>query len=195
MLFASSILNPFRLVRWCIWHYRFGQHTTHNFISSKTHLLWLSNGKPPFHATDVLEPSDRASKYNDRRTQSKVHGEPGLRVPFDVWYGEGFSRIQGNNRERRPLHDNQLPEAILTRIIRSCTSEGDLVLDPFLGSGTTAVVAARLNRHFRGCDISPTYIESAASRVAESGVPCTLSVHSDTPSSSFTPPSDSPSPP
>ena len=126
------------LIDWCIWHYRFGQHQSSAFIRSKTHLLHFARSKAnrTWNPDDILVPSDRASKYNDKRTFAK-DSNAGMRVPLDVWYGPGFCRIQGNNKERRPLHPNQMPEAILRRIILACTNPGDLVLDPFLGSGTT----------------------------------------------------------
>lgn len=156
---------------WCVWHYRFGQHTSAKFISTKTHLLHfiLKGGCPTWNPNAVLEPSYRASKYGDARTRTKKNGTPGKRVPFDVWYGEGFARIQGNNKERRPLHDNQLPEALLHRIIAACTNAGDLVLDPFLGSGTTGVVAKAMGRRFIGIEYSKSLLESAASRILEAG--------------------------
>lgn len=154
---------------WCIWHYRFGQHTSSKFIRSKVHALhFIKPGGPvTWNPNAVLEPSDRASKYADPRTTHKVEGTPGLRVPLDVWYGENWGRVQGNNRERRHLHDNQLPELYLHRVIASCTNEGDMVLDPFLGSGTTGVVARALNRRFIGCDLSLPYVESARTRILE----------------------------
>jgi hypothetical protein len=84
----------------------------------------------------VLEPSDRATVYFDPRTLAKDENK-GMRVPMDVWYGQYWGRIQGNNKERRARHHNQIPEVYLERVIRACSNEGSLVLDPFLGSGTT----------------------------------------------------------
>ncbi len=122
------------MVNWCIWHYRFGQNRTDAFINSKVHVLYFS--KDPSERTwnplEVLEMSDRAAIYNDARTQTKRDGMPaGMRVPMDVWYGQYFGRIQGNNAERRANHDNQLPEAYLERVIRETSIEGELVVDPF----------------------------------------------------------------
>ena len=77
-----------------------------------------------------------------------------MRVPMDVWYGKYWGRIQGNNLERRHYHDNQLPEVYLERVIRASSNEGDLVIDPFLGSGTTGVIAHALGRRFVGCEYS-----------------------------------------
>jgi len=157
------------MVNWCIWHYRFGQNTTARFINSKVHVLWFVTPGAPhtWNAGDVLEQSDRASTYFDPRTQSKRDGmPPGMRVPMDVWYGQYWGRIQGNNKERRDYHDNQLPEVYLERVVLAASNKGDLVLDPFLGSGTTGVVAHALGRRFIGTEFSRENARSSRQRIA-----------------------------
>lgn len=161
------------MVNWCVWHYRFGQNTTGRFINSKVHVLYFC--KDPKQRTwnpeEVLEPSDRATTYFDPRTMDKKDGMPaGMRLPMDVWYGEYWGRIQGNNKERRGKHDNQLPELYLARVVRATSNEGDLVLDPFTGSGTTAVAATALGRRYVGCEYSPDMAKSAMERVSNGPV-------------------------
>ena len=159
---------------WCIWHYRFGQNTKARFINSKVHALWFTKPGAPhtWNAEKVLEPSDRATTYFDPRTMSKNDGMPaGLRVPMDVWYGRYWGRIQGNNKERSGNHDNQLPEVYLERVIAACSNEGDLVLDPFLGSGTTGVMARHLKRRFIGTEFSAENAKSAFERIQLGPVP------------------------
>jgi site-specific DNA-methyltransferase (adenine-specific) len=159
------------LANWCIWHYRFGQNARSRFISSKVHALYFvkpgGGGRDrTFNSIDIAEPSDRATTYGDKRTLSKRDGMPaGLRVPMDVWYGKFWGRIQGNNKERRSRHHNQLPEIYLARVVRACSNPGDLVIDPFLGSGTTGVVAHALSRRFIGIEFSPENAASAAERI------------------------------
>jgi DNA modification methylase len=153
---------------WCVWHYRFGQNATEKFINSKVHALWFvkGGGLHTWNAGEILEMSDRASIYRDARTTSKRDGmPPGLRVPLDVWYGQYWGRVQGNNSERRGYHDNQLPEVYLERVIRCSSNPGDLVLDPFLGSGTTGVVARDLGRRFIGTEFSTDNARSAWARI------------------------------
>lgn len=155
------------MVNWCIWHYRFGQNTTDRFINSKVHALYFcKGGGRTWNPREVLEMSDRAAIYADPRTQNKADGmPPGMRVPMDVWYGQYWGRIQGNNSERRANHDNQLPEVYLERVIRACSNEGDLVVDPFTGSGTTPVVAHALKRRFIGSEFSVDNARSAFARI------------------------------
>ncbi len=156
---------------WCIWHYRFGQNTTGRYINSKVHALYFlqpeaKGQRRTWNPQEVLEPSDRATTYFDPRTLNKADGMPaGMRVPMDVWYGPYWGRIQGNNTERRGYHDNQLPEVYLERVIRSTSNAGDLVLDPFLGSGTTGVVAHALGRRFLGTEFSAENARSAYERM------------------------------
>jgi adenine-specific DNA-methyltransferase len=156
------------MVNWCIWHYRFGQNTKGRFINSKVHALYFC--KDPdnrtWNADPVLEESDRRAIYGDPRTESKRDGMPaGMRVPMDVWYGKFWGRIQGNNKERRAKHDNQLPEVYLQRVIACSSNPGDVVLDPFLGSGTTGVVAHAMGRHFIGTEYSKPNAEMAFERI------------------------------
>ena len=161
------------MVNWCIWHYRFGQNAKSKFISSKVHALYFAKDRANriFHPERVLEPSDRATTYFDPRTTEKADGfPPGMRMPMDVWYGPGWGRIQGNNKERRGAHDNQLPESYLERVILACSNEGDLVLDPFIGSGTTAVMARHYGRRFIGTEFSQANLESAFERVKNGAV-------------------------
>jgi modification methylase len=66
----------------------------------------------------------------------------------------------------RKTHPTQKPEALLHRLILASSNAGDVVLDPFLGSGTTAVVAKRLGRHFVGIEREQTYAEAAQARLA-----------------------------
>jgi DNA modification methylase len=94
----------------------------------------------------------------------------GKRVPMDVWYGANWGRIQGNNKERRHGHDNQLPEAYLERVILATSNEGDLVLDPFVGSGTTATVARAYGRRFIGSEFSRANAVSAWERIRDIGM-------------------------
>jgi len=153
------------MINWCIWHFRFGQHRTGNFIVSKVHALYFARDRENrvWNPEAVLEPSDRAAIYDDPRT--RLTRQPGMRVPLDVWYGPNWGRIQGNNRERRRNHQNQIPEIYLERVIRACSNEGQLVLDPFLGSGTTCTVARSLRRQSIGIEYSERNAESAFERI------------------------------
>ena len=82
------------------------------------------------------------------------------------WY---FPLCTGPERLRNEhglkLHPTQKPEALLHRVMVASTGVGDIVLDPFLGTGTTAAVAKRLRRHFIGIERHPAYVEAALGRL------------------------------
>lgn len=147
-------------VNWCIWHYRFGQHTTERFVRSKTHALWFCKGQTyRFYDEDVRVESVR-------QVIGDIRAEPSGRVPMDVWGFEKFwGRVQGNNAERVPDAPNQLPEVYLERIIKACTRPGDFIVDPFCGSGTTAVVGSALGRRVATTDLSLKMVKLAMARV------------------------------
>ena len=81
----------------------------------------------------------------------------------DTWY---FPRVAGTFKERAGFHGCQMPEQLLGRIIRSCSEQDDVVLDPFSGSATTLAVAKKLGRKYLGFDISEEYIQYGKERLA-----------------------------
>lgn len=164
-------------IAWVQWHYRFGQNqsvaTSKTWNDSRCHcLIYCKTEKYTWNPESVLVPSDRAAVYNDKRTAQSL--TPGLRLPGSVWGvpsdGPFWGRVPGNSKERREGHPNQLPEVYLERLIRAYTNEGDLVLDPFCGSGTTATVGVALGRRCVTMDISESSVESARKRIKEGPV-------------------------
>jgi len=89
-----------------------------------------------------------------------------LKQMRDVWL---MPLVQGKERLRstngRALHPTQKPEEMLKRIIIASSNKGDLVLDPFLGSGTTTAIAKRLGRQWIGIEKETKYIEAAQKRI------------------------------
>ena len=76
----------------------------------------------------------------------------------------GHERLKDEKGDK--LHPTQKPEALLARVMLASTKPGDVVLDPFFGSGTTGAVARRLGRHFVGIEREQGYIDAAAERIA-----------------------------
>jgi modification methylase len=75
----------------------------------------------------------------------------------------GAERLKDGNGDK--VHPTQKPEALLARVIMACSKPGDVVLDPFFGSGTTGAVAKRLGRHYVGMDREDKYIDAAQRRI------------------------------
>lgn len=148
------------LRNWIIWHYTFGQSTKAMFSKAHTHIFYFVRDPKRFifHDERVRFPSARHTEYSDRRAN------PMGRVPDDVW--NEFPRVCGTFAERAGWHGCQMPEALLMRIIRASSDPGQLVLDPFVGSGTTVVAATKLDRHYLGIDISKHYVLHCRKRLA-----------------------------
>lgn len=135
---------------WIIWYYTFGQNQRKKFNRAHTHILYFTKDKDifTFNDKDIRIPSARQTIYKDKRAN------PLGKIPDDVWQ---FSRVCGTFNERINGHPCQMPEDILELIIRASSNEGDIVLDPFGGTGTTAAVAKRLNRNYITIEISELY--------------------------------------
>ncbi|MEX0613692.1 MAG: site-specific DNA-methyltransferase, partial [Pirellulales bacterium] len=163
---------------WVVWYYTFGVNCTKKFSRSHAHLFHLVKDENnfTFNAEDpqVRVPSARALVYADKRAN------PAGRLPDDTWVlrpqdlPDGFqptddtwyyARVAGTFKERQGFHGCQMPEQLLGRIIRVSSSEGDIVLDPFAGSGTTLAVAKKLGRRWIGCELSEDYVRAATERL------------------------------
>jgi DNA modification methylase len=160
---------------WIVWHYTFGVNCTKKFNRSHAHIFYyVADPKQyTFNAGAVRVPSARMTTYADRRAN------PVGKLPDDTWVlrpqetGDHFqpdsdtwyvSRVCGTFKERTG-HPCQMPEGVLERIIGVATDEGDLVLDPFAGSGTTLAVAKRLRRRYLGIELSETYADAVRERL------------------------------
>jgi modification methylase len=75
----------------------------------------------------------------------------------------GGERLKGDDGKK--VHPTQKPEALLARVIMASSKPGDIILDPFFGSGTTGAVAKRLGRHFVGIEREQDYIDAASARI------------------------------
>ena len=155
---------------WVIWYYTFGVNCKANFSRSHTHLFYMV--KDPKRFTFNLDdpsvriPSARQLVYGDKRANPKGRLpdntwilrpqdlEEGFVADEDTWY---FPRVCGTFKQREGWHGCQMPEQLLGRIIRACSNEGELVLDPFAGSGTTLAVAKKLGRRYLGFELSGEY--------------------------------------
>jgi len=153
---------------WVIWYYTFGVNCSKKFSRSHTHLFYFVRDpkKFTFNADAVRVPSARQIVYSDSRADSngrlpddtwilRPQDIPDSFTPQeDVWY---FPRVCGTFKERAGWHGCQMPEQLLGRIIKVCSTPGETVLDPFGGSGTTLAVAKKMDRRFIGFELSENY--------------------------------------
>ncbi|MFM8579023.1 MAG: DNA-methyltransferase [Planctomycetaceae bacterium] len=162
---------------WVVWYYTFGVNCRQKFSRSHAHLFHLVKNPRQFtfEAESIRVPSARELVYGDKRA------DPRGRLPDDTWIlrpqdlPEGFGgdedtwyfpRVCGTFAERSGWHGCQMPEQLLGRIIRASSRPGEIVLDPFAGSGTTLAVAKKLGRSFIGCELSESYATRIDDRLA-----------------------------
>jgi site-specific DNA-methyltransferase (adenine-specific) len=182
---------------WVVWYYTFGVNCTKKFSRSHAHLFHFV--KDPrrfvFHSAENRVPSARQLVYGDGRANPNgrlpddtwivppraielMNAENtftlrpqdvpnGFQSDEDTWY---FPRVAGTFKQRAGWHGCQMPEQLLGRIIRACSSPGELVLDPFGGSGTTLTVAKKLDRRFLGFELSEQYAGAIRERLANIAV-------------------------
>jgi DNA modification methylase len=162
---------------WVSWYYTFGVHCTMKFTRSHAHLFHFVRDAAhfTFNANAIKVPSARQLVYNDARAASggRLPDDTfilrpqdcvdGLLPDEDTWY---FPRVAGTFKERTGFHGCQMPEQLLGRIIKACSNEGEIVMDPFSGSATTLAVAKKLKRRFLGFELSTEYAARGAARLA-----------------------------
>lgn len=139
-------------VKPCVQTFTFGQHNHHDFGSNSRPLWRLCRGVPTLYP-DAIRVESWRQKNGDKRA------DPRGRVPGDVF---DFPRVVGNSKQRRRWHPTQLHEGLVERCILMSTKEGDLVVDPFGGTGTTLRVCKRLNRRCTLIEMSPDYCDRIA---------------------------------
>ena len=165
----------FTMRNWIVWHYTFGVNCSKKFNRSHAHILYyVADPKRfTFESDRVRVPSARTTTYADRRAN------PAGKLPDDTWVlrpqedGDHYaadsdtwsvSRVCGTFKERTG-HPCQIPEGVLERIVKVASNEGDLVFDPFTGSGTTLAVAKRLKRRYLGVELSEDYADAVRVRL------------------------------
>ncbi|MEW5988682.1 MAG: site-specific DNA-methyltransferase [Chloroflexota bacterium] len=142
---------------WITWHYTQGMGRKAGFSPRHEDILYFTRTPTyTFNLDDIRIPQ---KYYRQRNNMAGAN-------PGDVWQ---FSHVHYSNPEREN-HPTQKPEALIERIIRASSNPGDVVLDPFVGSGTTCRVAKALHREWIGIDINPEYIARSQRRLDSSPV-------------------------
>jgi len=138
-------------------------------------IIWLkTNPMPNFkgtrftnaHETMIWASKSKTSKYTFNYDSMKIiNDDAQMRSDWNMPICAGSERIK--NKAGKTAHPTQKPESLLYRIIMASTNPGDVILDPFFGTGTTGAVAKKLKRNFIGIDQEVAYIELARERIAK----------------------------
>ena len=159
---------PFYLIQEVIWNYGAGVAAKRAFSPRNEKFLWYAKS-PDHYVFNLDSVRDPNVKYPNQRKNGKLRVNPLGKNPTDVWEipkvttGEGL--VGRRASPERTKHPAQFPVTLIDRIIKACSRKGDLVLDPFMGSGTTAEAAIANGRPVVGFDINADYIAIASDRL------------------------------
>ncbi len=142
-----------------------------DIIWCKTNPMPNFRGKRFTNAHETMiwaSPSQTAKPTFNYEAMKNMNDEKQMRSDWILPICSGKERLRVENGDK--VHPTQKPEALLYRVIMSSTKPGDVILDPFFGSGTTGAVAKKMGRHFIGIDRDKTYAKHAERRIAETEV-------------------------
>lgn len=149
-----------------IWHFGHGLHETVRLSGRHETILWFTKegSSYTFNLDEIRVPQKYPGKRSYRgANKGKPSGNPLGKNPGDVWE---IPNVKANHVEKTE-HDCQFPIALVQRLVRGLSSKGDLVIDPYIGVGSTAVACLLEKRRVAGSDISEKYLEVAKQRVIE----------------------------
>ena len=146
-------------------------------------IAWVKPNPPPnlscryfTHASETILWAAKNKRSKHKYNYSQMRAAAGQKQMKSVWYDIKWDesdvqvlfemRPPGRDEKTFGKHPTQKPLMLLERLISAASDKGDLVFDPFMGSGTTAVAAKNLGRKFAGCELDADFISLAAKRIA-----------------------------
>jgi SAM-dependent methyltransferase len=162
----DAVFGPGHIINQIIWHYTGGGRSKRYFSRKHDVLYWVARGRSwTFRPDAVRQPYRRTSGYARggivARSGKRYLPHPEGTPVDDVWH----LPIVNPRSPERLGYPTQKPERLLHRLLAATTDPGDLVLDPFSGSGTTAAVAERLGRRWLAIDASPAAVRITRERL------------------------------
>jgi adenine-specific DNA-methyltransferase len=176
-----------------MWVRQHGLHAREKFSARHEAILWFTKTDDYVFDLDAVRVPQ---KYQNKKAwkgdnKGDLTCHPGGKNPGDIWI---FRNVK-HNHEEQTIHPCQFPEDLIARIVRATTRSKAVVLDPYMGTGTVAVVARDEGRHFLGAETDPRYHEVCLQRLSgepdESGVFPNLktlrayAARTDTPAASY----------
>ena len=157
--------------------FRLGYHLQNLNYWILNDVIWRKNNPMPnfkgtrftnAHETLIWASKNKKSKYTFNYQSLKcLNDDLQMRSDWTLPICSGKERLKKNGKK---IHSTQKPEALLHRIILATTNQGDSIFDPFLGTGTTAVVAKKLGRKYYGIERDKTYFKAAYKRINKTEV-------------------------
>jgi len=148
-----------------IWHFGHGLHCAKRLSGRYETINWWTLGNDYTWNLDAIRVP---SKYPGKRhfkgpNIGKLSGNPKGKNPSDVWT---FPNVK-NNHPEKTAHPCQFPVELVERLVLAMTEEGDAVLEPYMGVGSSIIAALKHGRAAWGCDLIPEYVETARDRVRQ----------------------------
>jgi adenine-specific DNA-methyltransferase len=156
--------TPFYFMQEIIWNYGAGVAGRKFFSPRNEKLLWFVKDKENyiFNLDDIR---DKNVKYPNQKKDGKLKCNPLGKNPSDVWQiPKVTSGMNRSSKERTP-HPAQFPIALIDRVVKASSNDDSIIMDPFLGSGTSAIVALSNKRKFVGFEINEKYCKLAVERI------------------------------
>lgn len=146
-----------------VWTFGHGLHCQKRFSGRHETILWFTKGD---EYTFNLDPIRIPSKYPEKKhfkgpNRGKMSGNPLGKNPSDVW---DIPNVKSNHVEKLD-HPCQFPVGLVERLVLGLTDQGDNVLDPYLGVGSSAIAALKNGRNAYGCDLMREYVDIAEERI------------------------------
>jgi adenine-specific DNA-methyltransferase len=155
---------PFYLIQEMVWNYGAGVSSRRSLSPRNEKLLWyVKNSEHYTFNLDAIRDPD--VKYPNQKKNGRLRCNTIGKNPSDVWQIAKVTSGENRSSEERMPHPAQFPLDLVNRLVLGFSNVGDLVLDPFMGSGTVAVACLEYGRRVVGFEISPTYCELAAKRI------------------------------
>ncbi len=155
---------PFYLIQEIVWNYGAGVAAKNFFSPRNEKFLWYVKNQENY-TFNLDEIRDKNVKYPNQKKNGKIKVNPLGKNPTDVWQIPKVTSGKDRSSQERTSHPAQFPLTVIDRIIKASSHPNDLILDPFLGSGTTAIAALNLNRKFIGFEIRQDYCDLAVNRI------------------------------
>lgn len=156
--------TEFYLLQEIVWNYAAGVACRTRFSPRNEKLLWYvkNHQKYTFNLDDIRDPN---VKYPNQKKNGKLKCNPLGKNPSDVWQIAKVTSGANRASKERTAHPAQFPTEMIDRIIKSSSHQGDLIIDPFMGSGSTAIAAIANGRNVIGFEIEDRYIKIIRERI------------------------------
>lgn len=146
-----------------IWTFGHGLHAENRFSGRHETILWFTKGKNHLFNLDCVRVPQKypGKTYFKGKKKGQISGNPLGKNPSDVW---DIPNVKSNHVEKTE-HPCQFPEALAQRLVLALSNKGDIVYDPFSGSGTTALACYLNERKFMGTELEKKYFDISVDRL------------------------------